>query len=282
MICNQAASFNSCLFKVQQNMQEHMKTMQSEGKGKGSAKVFPVLDEMQFLMDFNVSITQAAAKTMEHLSEFVFVSMGNLTLARRDSSLNHIKGGVKPNTIATLRTAPLHIPTLFPYSIIKGAEEEIPHFEAKGHSSSRGKGRYHPYERTEKRSDKRSDPKSDRLAWKNIGKGNYKKPKGSLPATHRDQPRASSHINDKYCVTKLQARLLAGSSPQTIDICSNLNVNPHVVITVHTAPGHSQKRELSPGSAGCYCKDYKLKSVKSVSCVTQLSCVQKMLPQICL
>ena len=36
----------------------------------------------------------------------------------------------------------------------------------------------------------------------------------------------------------------------------------------------TQKRELSPGSAGCHCKSYKLKSVKSVSCVTQLSCVQ--------
>ena len=36
----------------------------------------------------------------------------------------------------------------------------------------------------------------------------------------------------------------------------------------------SQKREISPGSAGCYCKDDELKSVKCVSCVTQLSCVQ--------
>ena len=123
MICNQVASFNRCLFKVQQNMQEQMKTIQSEGKGKGSAKVSSALDEMQFLRDFNASITQAAAKTMEHLSEFVFVSMGNLTLAHRDSYLNHIKGGVKPDTISALRTAPLHIPTLFPDSIIKWAEE---------------------------------------------------------------------------------------------------------------------------------------------------------------
>ena len=94
-----------------------------------------------------------------------------------------------------------------------------------------------------------------------------------LPTTHLDQPRASSRINDNYCVTKLQARLLAGSSlpSQTID---NLNVKFHVVSNVHSAPGHSQKRELSPGSAGCYCKSYKLKSVKSVSCVTPLSCVQ--------
>ena len=39
-------------------------------------------------------------------------------------------------------------------------------------------------------------------------------------------------------------------------------------------PRHSQKRELSPGSAGCYYRNHKLKYVKSVSCVTQLSCVK--------
>ena len=159
-------------------MQEQMKTIRSESKGKGSAKVSPALDELEFLMDFNASITQAAAKTMEHLSDFVFISMGNLTLARRDAYLNHVKGGVKTDTIAALRTAPLHIPTLFPDSVIKRAEEEIAHFEAKGQSSSRGKGRYHPYECTEKRSNKRSDSKNDRPAWKNISKGSYKKSKG--------------------------------------------------------------------------------------------------------
>ena len=94
-----------------------------------------------------------------------------------------------------------------------------------------------------------------------------------LHLTHHDQPRASSRINDNYCVTKLQTRLLAGSTPQTIDSCIKLNVKLPVVSHVHTAPGHSQKKELSPRSAGCYCKSYKLKSVKSVSCVTQLSCV---------
>ena len=121
-----------------------MKTIRSESKGKGSAKVSSALDELQFLMDFNASITQAAAKTMEHLSDFVFISMGNLTLARKDSYLNHVMGGVKkPDTIAALRAAPSHIPTLFSDSIIKRAEEKIAH--------SRGKGRYHPYEHTEKR-----------------------------------------------------------------------------------------------------------------------------------
>ena len=38
---------------------------------------------------------------------------------------------------------------------------------------------------------------------------------------------------------------------------------------------HSQKKEISPGSADCYYhKKYKLKYVKGVSCVTQLSCVK--------
>ena len=94
-------------------------------------------------------------------------------------------------------------------------------------------------------------------------------------STLHDQPRASSRINDNYCVTKLQAQLLAGRPlpTETIDICSSLNVKPLVVSNVHTAPGHSQKKELSPGSAGCHCKKYTLKCVKSVSCVTQLSCV---------
>ena len=177
MICNQAASFNRCLFKVQKNMQEQLKTVCTESKGKGSAKASCATEDLQFLMDINASITQAAAKTMEHLTEFVFISMGNLTLVRRDTYLNHLKSGIKLDTVAALRTAPLYIPTLFPDSVIKWAEEEIANCESMGQSSSHSKGRYHPYERTEKRSDKRSDSESDRPAWKNIGKGHYKKPK---------------------------------------------------------------------------------------------------------
>ena len=114
----------------------------------------------------------------------------------------------------------MHIPTLFLDSIIKQAEEEIVHFEAKGQSSSRGKGRYHPYERTEKRSDKRSDSKNDRPLGRTLGRG-------SLPVIHRNQPRASSPINDNYCIDKLQRGLLAGSQTstrQTLNTYQGLNV----------------------------------------------------------
>ena len=44
----------------------------------------------------------------------------------------------------------------------------------------------------------------------------------------------------------------------------------------HTAPGLSQKKEISPGVAGChpFQKNHTVKYVKGVSCVTQLSYVQ--------
>ena len=126
-------------------------------------------------MDFNASISQAAAKTMEHLSEFVFISMANLTLTRRDSYLTHVKTGIKADTVAALRQVPIHVSTLFPDDQIKRAEEEISHHESKGHAgTSRGKGRFHPYERPERRSDKKSDKKTEKPAWKNIGKGRQK------------------------------------------------------------------------------------------------------------
>ena len=154
-------------------------------KGKISSNVLAAMDKLQYLMAFNSSITKAAAKTIEHLSEFVFISMGNMTLARRDAYLTHLKSGIKPDTVAALRTAPIHISTLFPDSLTKRAEEEISHNESKGHfSTSRGKGWFHHYKRSDRRSNKRLDRKSDRPAWKNIGKGRFRKPKGKTSYRH--------------------------------------------------------------------------------------------------
>ena len=143
--CNQTASFNRCLVRVQQNMKEQLKVLKAEHKGKGPAKVSPAVDELHYLLDFNASISQAAAKSMEHLSDFVFITMGNLTLVRRDAYLSHLRTGIKQDTLTALRIAPLHLPTLFPDATIKRAEEDIAQFESKGHSTSgHSKGRYHP------------------------------------------------------------------------------------------------------------------------------------------
>ena len=71
------------------------------------------------------------AKTMEHKSDFVFLSMVNLTLARRDAYLAHFRSSIKPDTLAALRTAPLHMATLFPYNVLKKAKEGIASLSAK-------------------------------------------------------------------------------------------------------------------------------------------------------
>ena len=182
VVCNRPASFNRCLFKVQKDMQAQLKMVRSESKGKGSSKAAEAMEELQFLMEFNSSITQAAAKAMEHLTDFIFITMGNLTLARRDAYLNHVKNGIKPDTLAALRTAPLHMSTLFPDAAIKRAEEEIAHYDNKGHSaassSSRQKGRFHPYDRPERRTEGRLYAKQKRPAWKNIGRRQFRRSRG--------------------------------------------------------------------------------------------------------
>ena len=161
--------------KVQQDMQSQLKAIRVEHKGKSSSKLSTATEELQFLMDFNSSICQAMAKSMEHLTDFVFVNMANVTLLRRDSYLAYVKAGIKADTLAALRTAPLHISTLFPDTVIKQAEEDISNYDKGWLGSVYKKGRYHTYERPESKSDTR---KQDRPAWKNLSQGHNKRSKG--------------------------------------------------------------------------------------------------------
>ena len=50
-----------------------------QSKGKSSEKAGTATDELQYLLKFNTSITQCMAKTMEHLSEFLFINVANMT-----------------------------------------------------------------------------------------------------------------------------------------------------------------------------------------------------------
>ena len=94
-MCNQAAAFSRCLTKVQDNMTSQLKLIQGvTSKGKSASKVTQAAEELDFLVTFNRSITQAMARTMQDLSEGVFVNVANLTLARRDSYLEFIKTGI--------------------------------------------------------------------------------------------------------------------------------------------------------------------------------------------
>ena len=150
-VCNQAAGLSRCINKVQQGMTAQLKIIQSEqSKGKSVNKVGMAMEELQYL-NFNSSISQCMAKTMEHLSDFAFVSMYNITLAHRDAYLAHTKSRIKQDTLA-LRQAPLEIATLFPNNILKKAEEDISKFEDRGRTHTRSSAhkdnRYHPYKRS--------------------------------------------------------------------------------------------------------------------------------------
>ena len=71
------------------------------------------------------------AHTIQDLSDGVFINVANLTLARRDSYIKYLKAGIKQDTLASLRTAPMHMSALFPDQIISKAEEEIRYDEDK-------------------------------------------------------------------------------------------------------------------------------------------------------
>ena len=130
----------------------------------------------------------------------------------------YLKAGIKPDRLAALRTAPLHLTTLFADSVIKQTEEDIANYD-KGHSRSMyKKGRYYLYEGSGKKS---YNIKQDRTAWKNISShGQSRRGKENINI-HPDQPRASSPINDNYCVNDLQAGLVAGSKQPTPDSDNN-------------------------------------------------------------
>ena len=168
LMCNQAAGLSRCLTRVQHPMSTQLKSLHLDTKGKSSEKLKKAVDERDYLVTFNRSISQAMARTMQDLSEGVFISMSNFTLARRDSYLEYLHAGVKQDTLNTLRTSPVHINSLFPDQHIAKAEEEISRSKRRSSANShRRQSRFHPYSFTDK-STGHSDHKSGVPAWKQI------------------------------------------------------------------------------------------------------------------
>ena len=80
-MCNQAAAFTRCLTKVQESMASQLKVIKGvTSKGKSSSKLHEAADELDNLVTFKRSITQAMARTMQDLSDGVFINVANLTL----------------------------------------------------------------------------------------------------------------------------------------------------------------------------------------------------------
>ena len=90
IMCNQAAGLSRCLTRVQDSMATQLKTLRLDSKGKSSEKMEQAVNELEYLTTFNWSISQAMARTMQDLSEGIFINMANFTLARRDSYLDYL------------------------------------------------------------------------------------------------------------------------------------------------------------------------------------------------
>ena len=150
-------------------MSARLKTLHLDKKGKSSERTKQAVEELDYLVTFNQSISQAMARTMQDLSEGIFISMANFTVAHRDSYLEYLHAGVKQDTLNALRTSPVHLNSLFPDQLITKAEEEICRSEERCSSgqSHRRQGCFHPYAPSDK-SANHLDRKSGVPAWKQI------------------------------------------------------------------------------------------------------------------
>ena len=87
-------------------MQDNLRALQTElSKGKSSVKAQAALDELHYLTSFNRNASFAMGKSLQHLSDFTFVKIANLTLLHRDAYLENLKPGVKHDTLSAI---PVH------------------------------------------------------------------------------------------------------------------------------------------------------------------------------
>ena len=69
VMCNQAAGLSRCLTRVQDAMSSQLKSLHLDSsKGKSSERMRQAVDELDYLVTFNRSISQAVARTMQDLS----------------------------------------------------------------------------------------------------------------------------------------------------------------------------------------------------------------------
>ena len=153
---NQAAGFNRCVSEVQECMAQSLTCLQSNfSKVKTQKEVTHAVRDIKDYLAFHQNILIAMGTSLQHLADSLFVNMANLILLRRESSLEHVKPGVKPDTWNQLRNAPLFGYGLFPDDMICIAEQDITKFEASSaaprpspgaiqHTGWRGQNRFQP------------------------------------------------------------------------------------------------------------------------------------------
>ena len=191
VMCNHAAGLSRCLTKVQDSMVTQLKSLRFDSsKGKSAEKQQQAVEELEYLVTFNRSISQAMQRTMQDLSEGVFISMANLTLARRDSYLEFIRGGVT------------NLTPCLPYACLQSTNSRSSRtaywsrLKRRSHVVKRGvllvtqrkPGRFHPYV-PYNRTSHQPDRKPTTPAWKQI-RDRQTAQKGGGKASNFSQKRA--------------------------------------------------------------------------------------------
>ena len=133
------------------------------------------------------------ARTMQDLSEGMYISVANFTLARRDSYLDNLHAGVKKDTLTALHSAPIHLQSLSPDQLLIKAKEEVARSEERRSSSQshRKPGCFHPYASNNK-SSHQPDQKSSIPAWKQIRECQQSKKSRGKPSTFSQKPTKGS------------------------------------------------------------------------------------------
>ena len=75
VMCNHAAGLSRCLTKVPDSMFSQLKSLWGDSKSTGPERTQQAVEELEYLVTFNRSISQAMQRTMQDLSEGVFISM---------------------------------------------------------------------------------------------------------------------------------------------------------------------------------------------------------------
>ena len=69
MICNQAAGLSRCLTKVQDSMVTQLKSLRVDtGKGKAAERTQQAVEELEYLVTFNITVLFHKQRTMQDLS----------------------------------------------------------------------------------------------------------------------------------------------------------------------------------------------------------------------
>ena len=212
-VCNQAAGFNRCISKLQMDIQDNVRSLETElSKGKSSQKAEKSLTEIRDLTTFNQNVSFCMGKAMQHLADVIFLQMGNITLLRSYAYFDHLKEGVKPDTWCALRNSPLNSSGLFLDDMVHRSEEEIVKADTKRHATPPGSGhgeygsrkqnRYQPYQGGWNRNQDNNRPAPSTLdhevpAWRSFGRSHSNRGKGRGAPSGGRNPKAFKGNNKK-------------------------------------------------------------------------------------